>query len=274
MLRRLVLAAALLAGAAGPAAAAPVAAEIPGWRAVLLAAPERAHDDNPVARVRISHGGRVVVDRPLPSATAWFTPGTIRFSNVAGPGHVLVWADVVTSGRDTTTTTVLYDFPAGVAKPRVTSFGWSVFGYEERKIGGKTAYITADGDYYALFDARVFSVTPILVREYRSGTFVDVTPAYPDLVAAEAARYRAAFEPGVCESDEAAGAYLSDMVRVGRADAGVADVTAILRPQSDVSFFKTMNAVLHAKKLLPPERQLRIADGVARCDPQKKSTHA
>ena len=91
-------------------------------------------------------------------------------------------------------------------------------------------------------------------------------------VAAEVAEYRSRFEPGVCEGYETLGAYLADMVRLGETQRGVADVTGMLYPESDAQFFKVMNTLLHAEKLIPPAQQLGVVAGVARCDPNKKRT--
>lgn len=269
-MKRLIALWALLAVTTAAAAPAPLAAEIPQWRAVLLPGSQNARHDDAPARIRISHRGRVVLDRSLPSDTAMYHPDTVRFSDVAESGHVLVWADVVIQGRDTSRVTVLYDFAPGSPKPHVTSYDWGIFGYEERKDDGKIVFVTSDTTFYALFDARVFSVVPILVRAYRSGTFVDVTTAHPRLVAAQSAEYRSGFQAGVCESSEALGAYLADMVRLGEAEQGVADVTALLFPGGDKQFFQIMNTVLHAKKLIPSTQLLSAAPGVPRCDPNKK----
>ncbi|GAC1614986.1 MAG: hypothetical protein NVS4B13_09550 [Candidatus Elarobacter sp.] len=258
------------AATAAPAAAAPLAAEIPQWRAVLLEGPTDAHHPDPVARIRISHRGRVLVDRSFPPDTAGLRPTAIRFADAGEAGHVLVWADITSSGRDTLTVTVLYDFAPGASKPRVTTHSWGIFGYERRKTESETVFVTSDSTYYALFDARVFSVVPILVRAYRSGTFVEVTSAHPRLVAAEAAKYRSGFQPDVCESEEMAGAYLADMVRSGETERGLADVTRILPPADDARFFEIMNRVLHAHKLIPDTQRLGAVDGIARCDPKKK----
>jgi hypothetical protein len=257
---------------AAAAAAAPLAAEIPQWRAVLLAAPREARPKNPLASIRISHRSRVVFNHTLPPDTAWFEPAKIRFSDLAAAGHVLVWADVAMEGRDTSTITMLYDFAPGSQRPRVTMHSWWIFGYKERKVDGETVFVTSDRAYYALFDVREFSVEPILVQAYRAGTFVDVTSAHPQLVAGEVATYRSGFQPGVCESDEAMGAYLADMVRLGETQRGIADVTGMLHGESDARFFDLMNTVLHAEKLIPHGQQLGVVAGVARCDPNKKRT--
>jgi hypothetical protein len=216
----------------------------------------------------------VVFDHTLPPDTAWFEPVAIHFSDLARAGHVLVWADLADHGHYISTITMLYDFAPGAQRPRVTMHSWRFFGYKERKADGETVFVTSDPAYYTLFDVREFSVEPILLKAYRDGTFVDVTSAHPQLVAAEVAEYRSRFEPGVCEGDEALGAYLADMVRLGETQRGVADVTGMLHPESDAQFFKVMNRVLHAEKLIPRGQQLGVMAGVARCDPDKKRTRS
>src|ERR1700681_3790091 len=245
-MRRLVALVALFAAAtAGAFAAAPVAAEIPQWRAVLLA----ASGDSSPPKIRVSHHGVVVLNRALPADAGGFRPLAVRFADSPAPGHTLVWADVVFDGRDRNTVSVLYDFAPGSQPPRVTTHLWDIYGYERRKVNGHTVFVTADPAYYARPDIRTYVETPILVLAYRSGTFVDVTSANPQLIAAELAKYRSGFKPGVCQPDDKMAAYLADMVRSGQTQRGVADVTRMLNPSSDAQFFANMNSVLHAKKL-------------------------
>jgi hypothetical protein len=266
-MRRLVLLVALFAAAsAGALAAAPVAAEIPQWRAVLLA----ASSDSSPPKIRISHHGPVVLNRALPTDAAGYSPYAVRFADSPAPGHTLVWADVILEGRDTRTVSVLYDFAPGSKQPRVTTHSWDIYGYEKRKVNGHTVFVTADPAYYARPDIRTYVETPILVLAYRSGTFVDVTSANPQLIAAELAKYRSGFKPGVCQPDDKMAAYLADMVRLGQTQRGVADVTRMLNPASDAQFFANMNSVLHAKKLIPASLNLAVAAGVPRCDPNKQ----
>lgn len=266
-LRRLVALAALVAAAtAGAAAAAPLAAQIPQWRAVLLAAP----NDSSPARIRISHRGPVTVDRALPAVAAGLSPHAIRFAQNPAAGHTVVWADVVFEGRDEHTVSVLYDFGPGSQTPRVTTHDWDIYGYQKRTVKGQAVYVTSDPAYYTRPDVRSTVVMPILVLAYRSGAFVDVTSANPQLITTELATYRSGFQPGVCQTDDAMAAYLADMVRLGQTQRGVADVTRMLKPSSDAQFFDTMNAALHAKKLVPKTQRLGIVPGIPRCDPNKQ----
>jgi hypothetical protein len=265
MRRLLALGTLLATTTAGAMAAAPLAAEIPQWRAALLA----ASSDSSPPRIRISHRGPVVVDRSLPPATAGYSPFAIHFADSPAAGHTLVWADVVFEGRDTHTVSVLYDFASGSQTPRVSTRDWDIYGYQKRKANGQTVFVTADPAYYARPDIRTYVVTPILVLAYRSGRFVDVTAANPQLIAAELAKYRSGFKPDVCQSDDAMAAYLADMVRLGQTQRGVADVTRMLNPGSDAQFFANMNSVLHAKKLIPAAQRLGVVAGVSRCDPTK-----
>lgn len=260
------LGALLAASSAGAAAAASLAAQIPQWRAVLLAAP----NESAAARIRISHRGPVVVDRALPPVAAGRSPSAIRFIQNPAAGHTVVWADVVFEGRDEHRVSVLYDFAPGSQTPRVTAHDWDIYGYQKRTARGQAVYVTADPAYYTRPDVRSFVVMPILVLAYRSGTFVDVTSANPQLIAAELATYRSGFQPGVCQSDDAMAAYLADMIRLGQTQRGVADVTRMLNPSSDAQFFATMNAALHAKKLVPKAQRLGIVAGIPRCDPNKQ----
>lgn len=197
-------------------------AEIPHWRAVVAIAKVRHYDKyakeyitDDHLHLRVSHANRVVVERDLPNGLNGESLVKLFFVDGAPAGHVELWAETGTNGRDTFYSTYLLDFgPTG--KPKDDSFEWG-YGYEEKVIRGKRVYVAGDRNFYGRFTERVFSIEPTRVVAVGAGGFVDVSRDFPELLETELADFRK-FEPNVCVSHERLAVYLADMIRLNRVD--------------------------------------------------------
>ncbi len=90
---------------------------------------------------------------------------------------------------------------------------------EDLSHDGRLEFVSADDRFAYEFDAYAFSGLPIQIERFVNGAFVDVTDAYPALIAPDAKRwyaiYRQSFEAG--EGLGALAAWAADEDRLGHA---------------------------------------------------------
>jgi len=70
--------------------------------------------------------------------------------------------------------------------------GYKIVGYQ-----GAPQLVSADDRFAYEFDAFAFSGLPLLIERFSNGGFVDVTSSYPNLVAADAHSWYAAYQSGI-----------------------------------------------------------------------------
>jgi|GEM_PF-5799720 len=136
----------VIVGAMSDASASdpPLSAEIPHWRAVLYESLPKS--DDPIAHLRVSHAGRVLIGTDLPKDAAhWYSPMGVRFAPSTLPGHVIVWADVVMSAKYIHAISVLYDFSNATTVPQIVIHDWNSNGapYTPSTIAKRAVGITA-----------------------------------------------------------------------------------------------------------------------------------
>jgi hypothetical protein len=200
-MRRLLIAAALLALASTPGTASTFSAEAVPKRllahggSVYAAVTylERKRDIEYELRwIKVDRAGRTVVDGPIAKIgcrdCVAYRPVALHVRDIDG-GEPEVLLDMYTGGAHCCSAVLLlrYDTTMGRYRARLLDFGNYGYRLVDLDHDGVPEFSAFDERFVYTFTAYVFSAAPIQISRFRQGTLVDVTRSFPAEIRKDAA---------------------------------------------------------------------------------------
>jgi hypothetical protein len=150
-------------------------------------------------RLTITRDGRVVPSKQPPHSgtLALLWPGapygksakSVHVADLDADGEPEVELDLYTGGAHCCRLLYAYRWVGTAYVAQQVETGSA--GYEQRDLEGDglPEWVTADSRFEYLFTSFVASASPLLIYDFRAGSFVAVTKAYPSLVRKDAAKW-------------------------------------------------------------------------------------
>jgi hypothetical protein len=142
------------------------------------------------AHITISRNGAAVTDEALKKACKLCeylgTPNrSLHIRDLNGDGEPEVFVDTYTGGAHCCSSIVVYRFDGTTYKHLVNYWGNGFYRLKDLDADGKPEFVTDDDRFAYEFSAYAFSYRPLMILDFGSSGFTDVTKAFPKRVLAE-----------------------------------------------------------------------------------------
>jgi hypothetical protein len=178
--------------------------------------------------ITLLKSGRLVLDEPITSNVAdggSLQPGgfgrtkSLSFRDLDGDGTPELLLSLFTGGAHCCFIQQVFDLRT--APPQKTEISFEDDGATVKLINGKVVFVSADDSFAYEFTDYADSGAPIEIWRYTPGRFVDVTSAFPTLIALDAVRWWSYYrQPAKRNDDDVRGilaAWAADEALLGKA---------------------------------------------------------
>jgi hypothetical protein len=234
-MRSIVTAVVAIAVTAAPAAAARTGHRVAiagSWRADLTWVERQTFPQYTKLHLKVSDGGRVVIDRPVRLRgqlnAPGLQPGGLAFRDLDGDGSDELLLDLFTGGAHCCFVEQLVDFSSSPPLTVQKDFGDP--GARVASLGGRAVLLSADDTFAYRFTAYVASGLPVQIWAYGGGRFHDVTRSYPARIARDARSWWSAYVQERRRHADVRGllaAWAADQALLGRAGSARATIARL-----------------------------------------------
>jgi hypothetical protein len=192
-------------------------------------------------RLELTKQGKVVYDQALPKAgchpvCAAGDKHPVQIADLYGDGGQDVVLTLFSGGADCCTIDDVFVPSAAIGSYVVDSHNFGEAGAVLQNIGPKRRplFVSADPAFYCRFTDCAGSGLPLQILEFEGERFVDVTKTYPQLIAADAARWLRLYYREPSDGEGLIAAYAADEYNLGASARATAD-TVLDRREVDGS---------------------------------------